>query len=123
MAFASTCRPQGHYDLISNFYIQLFPEQRAAMLSNMSKALVPGGTLPFVSHDKSGPPSGWSEEDLLSLTTPEEIAAELSELKIEQATVLNHEGPDAAHMEERNHQPPEAQDSSSTVVRATRPVP
>ena len=79
LAAASTYQPQGHYDLITFFYILMFPMHRAIMLATMSKALTPGGTLLFVSHDKSGPPSGWSEEDLSSLTTPVEIVAELAE--------------------------------------------
>ena len=130
VADASQYQPQGHYDLITCFYIQLFPEQRATMLATMSKALAPGGTLLFVSHDKSGPPSGWSDEDLLSLTTPEEVVAELAELQIEQAFVLNHdaEGSDAAHAHHHDgseQEPNEAHDahgSSSTIVRAVRPA-
>ena len=101
VADASTYLPQGLYDLIMSFYIQLFPHQRANMLAGSSKALAPGGTLLFVSHDKSGPPSGWSAEDLLSLTTPGEIVAELLELRIAQAFVLN---------------------SSTTIVNAIRPL-
>lgn len=89
VADASTYQPQGLYDLITSLDIQLFPQQRAEMLAHSSNALAVGGTLLFVSHDNSGPPSGWSVEDLESLTTPEEIVAELSELQIEQAFVLN----------------------------------
>ena len=83
---ASTYQPEGQFDLIATFYIQLFPEQRRQMLTWAVKALAPGGTLLFVSHDRSSPPSGWSEEDLLSLTTPEEIVAELPGLQIEHAS-------------------------------------
>ena len=129
VADASTHEPQGHYDLITCFYIQMVPPQRANMLAKVSKALAPGGTLLFVSHDKSGPPSGWSVEDLRSLTTPEEIVAELSELQIEQAFVLNHdsEGSHASHMHDDGGElePHEAHDShgsSSTIVRAIRPA-
>ena len=126
VADASTFKPRGHYDLITCFYIQLFPLQRADLLSNMSGALAPGGTLLFVSHDKSNPPSGWSEEDLLSLTTPEEIVAELSGLQIEQASVLDHA--ESCHVssysDDEKHESHEHQDSwesSSSIVRATRP--
>ncbi len=128
LAAASTYQPQGHYDLITCFYIQMFPTHRATMLANMSKALAPGGTLLFVSHDKSGPPSGWSDEDLLSLTTPEEIVAELGELQIEQAFALNHdaEGCHASHMRDvganETHEAHESHGSSSTIVRAIRPA-
>ena len=95
---ASTYQPEGRFDLIATFYIQLFPEQRRQMLRWAVKALAPGGTLLFVSHDRSAPPSGWSEEDMLSLTTPEEIVAELAGLQIEHASQV----------------------SGATVVRATR---
>ena len=129
VADGSTHQPQGHYDLITCCYIQMFPRQRAKMLAEMSKALVPGGTFLFVSHDKSGPPSGWSAEDLLSLTTPEEIVAELAELRIEQSFVLNHdgEGSQASHVHHDggDHEPDEAHEShgsSSTIVRAIRPA-
>lgn len=98
-ADASTYQPEGQYDLIVSFYIQLFPQQRANKLANSSHSLAPGGTLLFVSHDKSGPPSGWSAEYLESLTTPEEIVSELPELQIEQAFAL---------------------ESSTTIVKAVR---
>ena len=128
VADASTYQPQGHYDLITCFYIQLFPPERANMLANMSKALAPGGTFLFVSHDKSRPPSGWSEEDLQSLTSPEEIVAELGDLHIEQAFVLNHdaEGSHAPHMQhsgfDESPQETHGPNGSSTVVRAIRPL-
>ena len=60
------------------------------MLSVAAGALAPGGTLLFVSYDSSNPPSGWTDEDLLSLTTPDEVAAELPGLKIEHASVVRH---------------------------------
>lgn len=81
-------RPEGLYQLITSFYIQLWPDQRAEMLSRAAKALAPGGRLLFVSHDRSSPPSGWSREDLLSLTTPTQVAAELRGLRIELAEVV-----------------------------------
>ncbi len=87
---ASKYQPMGSFDLITSFYIQLFPAQRAGMLANLTKGLAPGGTFLFVSHDKSGSPSGWSEEDLLSLTNPEEIVTELPDLQIVHALVLEN---------------------------------
>ena len=119
MANASLYRPSGRYDLITCFYIQMFPPERANMLAKMSNALAPGGTLLFVSHDKSNPPSGWPVEDLPSLTTPEEVVAELPKLKIEQALVLNHD-PGGSHMRDGAEQDPHQ--SSSTLVRAIRPA-
>ena len=52
------------------------------VLSNLSKGLDPGGTLLFVSHDKSHPPAGWTHKDMESLTTPDEIVSELLDLQI-----------------------------------------
>ena len=123
VADASTYQPVGDFDLITSFYIQLFPVQRASMLANMSEALALGGTLLFVSHDESGSLSGWSEEDRLSLTNPEQIVRELPDLQIEQALVLEqyggehgaHEGEHGAHEDDESH------GFRTTVVRATRP--
>lgn len=89
---ATAYRPDGLYDLIISFYIHLWPEQRARMLANAARALAPGGRILFVSHDKSSPPSGWSRKDLESLTTPDEVAAELPGLRIERAEVVEEFG-------------------------------
>ena len=131
VAEATTFQPDGQYDLITSFYIQLPPDQRAKMLSIAAGALAPGGTLLFVSHDKSSPPSWWTVEDMLSLTTPDEVASELSGLKIEQALVMEHEcGEHAAHAHDSEndhdtHEPftgegHDSHGSGSTVVRAVR---
>jgi SAM-dependent methyltransferase len=132
-ADASAYRPEHQYDLITSFYIQLPPGQRASMLANAARALAPGGTLLFVSHDRSSPPDGWTDEDLLTLTTHQEVASDLPGLEIERAFVFDH-GPRRSHAahsqdsDERHNshgQPPEEadvqQESLSTVVRATRP--
>ena len=131
---ATTFQPDGHYDLIISFYIQLPPDQRAKMLSVAAGALTPGGHLLFVGHDKSDPPAGWTDEDMLSLTTPEEVASELPGLRIEQASVMEHEGgehaadaDDAADNQARHeHFTDEGHIShgtGSTVVRAVRRAP
>ncbi len=131
VAEATTFQPDSQYDLITSFYIQLPPDQRAKMLSIAAGALAPGGTLLFVGHDKSSPPSGWTDEDMLSLTTPDEVASELRGLKIEQAFVVENEGGEHAahsHDSEDNHDKHEhstaegsgSHGSASTVVRAVR---
>lgn len=128
---ATTFQPDGQYDLITSFYIQLPPAQRAKMLSMAAGALTPGGTLLFVSHDKSSSPSGWTDEDTASLTTPDEVASELPGLKIEQASVVEHErGEHAAHshdsdddLDTHERSTVEGRDSlgpGTTVVRAVR---
>ena len=105
---AAVYRPEGLYDLIISFYIHLWPEQRARMLANTAAALAPGGRILFVSHDKSSPPSGWSRKDLESLTTPDEVAAELPGLRIERAEVVEEVG---SHAEcEPGHEDPEDHD-------------
>ena len=132
VADAASYRPEGHYDLITSFYLQLLPEDRRRMLATAAGALAPGGTLLFVGHDRSDPPAEWTEEDNRTLTTPEEVASELGGLTIKQAFVLEHAGeihvaPAHAsggahdchgHAAEDSHH---SHASSSTVVRAVRP--
>ena len=131
VAEATTVLPDGQYDLITSFYIQLPPDQRAKVLRMAAGALTPGGTLLFVSHDKSNPPSGWTDEDMLGLTTPDEVASELPGLKIERAFVMEQEGGEhAAHAhgseddhdthEHRKDKAHDSRPSGSTVVRAIR---
>ena len=128
---ATTFQPDGQYDLITSFYIQLPPAQRAKMLSMAAGALTPGGTLLFVSHDKSSSPSGWTDEDKASLTTPDEVASELPGLKIEQAFVMEYEGGGHAaqthdsedDLDTHEHPAVEGRDPlglGTTVVRAVR---
>lgn len=85
-ADAAAYRPDTAYDLITSFYIQLPPARRAAMFANMCRALKPGGRLLFVSHDRSTPIEGWTEEDLATLTDADEIAAEILGLGLEVRT-------------------------------------
>ena len=94
----TTYRLDGLYDLIISFYIHLWPDQRAQMLSKVVQALTPGGKFLFVSHDQSSPPSEWRQDDLDSLTSPDEVAAELIGLKIERADVVEDTGAHAEHM-------------------------
>ena len=71
---ATAFKPENQFDLIISFYIQLGPEGRATMLEMACESLAPGGRLLFVSHDKSNPPPGWSEDEFESISTPDEIA-------------------------------------------------
>lgn len=119
-ADAAAYRPRATYDLIASLYIQLPPVRRHAMFANMCRALKPGGRLLFVSHDRSTPIEGWTEEDhLATLTDTDEIVAELLGLglglQIERAmkvldVPLEGEGEDAHH----GH----GGDTNSTVVIA-----
>lgn len=98
VADVTAYRPNRLYDLIISFYIQLWPEERGRMLSNAVNALAAGGRLLFVSHDISTPPSGWSREDMESLTSPQEVASELTGLRIERAEVVEDAGAHAGNM-------------------------
>ena len=132
----TTYQPDGQYDLITSFYIQLWPDQRARMLSTAAEALAPGGRLLFVSHDKSSPPTGWSDEDLASLTTPEEVVSELLGLEIQRAEVVEDVGAHMEHMPDSNeeeshehhhtsHEHAEDEEhfhGATTVVVAVRPA-
>ena len=138
VADASTYRPDTLCRLITSFYIQLPPAQRRQMLSNAANALAPGGRLVFVSHDKSSPPSGWDTDELDTLTTPDEVAAELPDLVIERAEVIEVTGAHMTHMptpdkehahKGHEHHPPEHSEAAkldshggSTVVVARKPI-
>ena len=112
---AAAYQPQGHYDLITSFYIQLPPANGVAMLCNMRAALKPGGMLLFVSHDRSTPPPGWSKTDLATLTSVEEVVSELQGMEIERADVVKLGEPPAHDTQEhRDH----AHGLNSTVVVA-----
>ncbi len=121
VADAASYQPQGQFDLITSFYIQLPALQRARMLATAADALAPGGTLLFVSHDESIPPQGWSEEDLLTLTTPQQIVAELSGLRIAEAKVLVGSSPPHAQGHDLHQEEHGNAESGTTVVLATKP--
>ena len=91
------------------------------MLANAGDVLVPGGSLLFVSHDESSPRRGWSQGDRLTLTTPEQIVAELQGLRIAEAKALMGSTP--AHVEgsEPKGLARGAHESGTTVVLATKP--
>jgi SAM-dependent methyltransferase len=132
VADAAAYEPHDEFDLVTSFYIQLPADQRAAMMAMASAALASGGTLLFASHDRSGsPPEGWTDEDLTTLTTPEQVVAELPGLLVEKAIVIDATEA-AAHASEGNdgeaeHEPRHDSDDRpphrfrNTVVRATRP--
>jgi len=93
------------------------------MLSTAAGALAPGGTLMFVSHDRSSPPPGWTDEDLETLTTPDEVASELSGLGIDEAYVLEHKhgGAHASPSPAPESDAGQSPMARTTIVRAVRP--
>jgi SAM-dependent methyltransferase len=88
---ATNFKTDSQYDLIISFYIHLWPRGRATMLDIVCGFLAPGGKLLFISHDRSNPPPGFSEDEFDSLTTPDEIVLELTGVEIEVATVIDHD--------------------------------
>ena len=118
-ADAAAYRPETAYDLITSFYIQLPPARRVAMFANICSALKPGGRLLFVSHDRSTPIEGWTEEEhLATLTDADEIAAELLELglelQIERAVKVADQPPTEG--EEHGHHGHGGETNSTVVV-------
>lgn len=103
--------PEESYDLVTFFYVHLPAEQRVTMLRRAAAAVSPGGRLLFVGHDRSDAEwferhvkeghdsaeegqgsDGPSIEDIVAtLTSPEEIAAELPGLTVERAEVVSHD--------------------------------
>jgi SAM-dependent methyltransferase len=119
VADASAYEPEGQHDLILSFYIELWPEQRRQMLARSANALAPGGVLLFIGHNKDDAPSGWSQEDLQALTSPEMVTEDLPWLRIEKALVHKSDaGP--AHTHGSDGQDHTSGGSSSTLVRAVR---
>ena len=118
-ADAAAYRPETAYDLITSFYIQLPPASRVAMFANICSALKPGGRLLFVSHDRSTPIEGWTEEEhLATLTDADEIAAELLglglELQIERAVKVADQPPTEG--EEHGHHGHDGETNSTVVI-------
>ena len=118
-ADAAAYRPQTAYDLITSFYIQLPPARRVAMFANICRALKPGGRLLFVSHDRSTPIEGWTEEEhLATLTDADEIAAELLglglKLQIERAMKVADQPPTEG--EEHGHHGHGGETNSTVVI-------
>ncbi len=91
VADAASFEFDGPFDLITLFYIQLPAETRKDVLANAARVLAPGGLLLFASHDRSEPPNEWTDEDLSTLTTPEQVASELPGLVVQRAAVVYHE--------------------------------
>ena len=119
LADAGAFVPAGPYDLITSFYIQLPPEARAAMLTNLCDALEPGGRLVFVSHDCSTPPQGWSETEKLTLTSVDTVVSELHGVEIELALVL--EAGEMTNNSEKGHKDHQSLNSTVIVARARVP--
>jgi 2-polyprenyl-3-methyl-5-hydroxy-6-metoxy-1,4-benzoquinol methylase len=111
----TTWEPPAQYDLVISTYALPGGEDSKRTLQTALKALAPGGTLLVAEWDKSmSAVWGFAEEELMS---PEQIAALLPGLEIEQAEVRRLENVFAA-----DDDPRALSDSSANVafVRARR---
>src|SRR5262245_5131410 len=105
-----TYEPEGKaFDLVFVLYLHIPSSQRAAIHANAASAVAPGGTFVLLGHDLTNLTDGVggpSDSDILY--TADEIAAELTGLEIEKATVVLR---DVAG---------EERDAIDTIVRARR---
>jgi ubiquinone/menaquinone biosynthesis C-methylase UbiE len=78
--------PEASFDLVVLMYLHLPAADRRQVLAAASRALAPGGTLLVVGHDSTNLTDGvGGPQDASVLYTPDEIAAELSGVKLERA--------------------------------------
>jgi len=80
-------RPSAHtYDLVLVAYLQLPEPQLAQVLARAANALVPGGTMLVVGHDRTNLDDGvGGPRDPAVLHTPDEITAALPDLRVHKA--------------------------------------
>jgi SAM-dependent methyltransferase len=103
--------PARAYDLVCVFYLQLPASERRTALARAASAVRPGGTLLVVGHDLLNLTEGWggpTQPDVLF--TPEDVVAEIGDLRIEKALRVR-----------RTVEEPEAsREAIDALVRATR---
>ena len=103
--------PSPAYDLVCVLYLQLPAPERRSALARAAAAVRPGGTLVIVGHDLLNLTEGWggpTQPDVLF--TPDDVVAELGDLRIETARRVRRavQGPDGAR------------EAIDALVRATR---
>ena len=121
VADATSYVPDGRFDLITLFYIQLPAETRKRVLETAARYLAPGGLLLFAGHDRSEPPHQWKDEDRSTLTTPEQVASELPGLTVRRATVISDEPSAHASSDQHDSEGGHGLDGATTLVLAVRP--
>lgn len=113
VADVTTYTAEPVYELVVMAYLQLAEPERTAALRHAVGALVPGGTLLVVAHDRSNLDGGYGgPQDPTVLATPEEVAAALADL-----IVLKAETVERAVLTDDG-----VQLAIDHVVRATKPL-
>jgi SAM-dependent methyltransferase len=78
--------PPRAYDLVAVLYLQLRRAQVAAVIRGAAAAVAPGGVLLVVAHDSSNLAEGHGgPQDPALLYTPDDVTAELGDLRVERA--------------------------------------
>ena len=104
--------PAPGYDLVCVFYLQLPARERSTALARAADAVRPGGTLLVVGHDLLNLTEGWggpTQPDVLF--TPDDVVAEIGDLRIEKAQRVRRTVTD----------PGASREAIDALVRATRP--
>jgi len=100
------------YHLVLVVYLQISPDERAAVLLKGCSALAPGGVILVIGHDVSNLSDGiGGPRDPTLLYTPAAIAAELPGLSIQRAECVRR----PVEVDGQTH------DAIDTLVRASRP--
>jgi len=103
--------PARAYDLVCVFYLQLPASERPIALAHAAAAVRPGGTLLVVGHDLLNLTEGWggpTQPDVLF--TPDDIVAEIGDLRIEKALRVHR----------TVEEPGASREAIDALVRATR---
>jgi len=103
--------PSRAYDLVCVLYLQLPAGERRTALARAAAAVRPGGTLLVLGHDRLNLTEGWggpTQADVLF--TPDDVVAEIGDLRIEKAERVRRTVDD----------PGAAREAIDALVRATR---
>jgi ubiquinone/menaquinone biosynthesis C-methylase UbiE len=103
--------PPRAYDLVCVLYLQLPAGERRTALARAAAAVRPGGTLLVLGHDLLNLTDGWggpTQADVLF--TPDDVVAEIGDLRIEKAERVRRAVDD----------PGASREAIDALVRATR---
>ncbi len=86
--------PPESFDLVAILYLQLPHEELVRALNGAAAAVAPGGTLIVLGHDTTNLTDGHGgPKDARVLYTPEDVVAELDELRVERAEKVHRTVP------------------------------